>query len=92
VNLDAVWDGEWVGRGLGVLDRGGDCQRGTGSFEGEFGVYHCNQWGLCCIVVRERRLFPDDFWEDLLIINVKESVVNNDQHLFESCCRVGKCG
>jgi len=20
-----------------------------GSFEGEFGVSHCKQWGLCCI-------------------------------------------
>jgi len=30
---------------MGVL--GGDCRRGRGSFGGEFGTSHCNQWGLC---------------------------------------------
>jgi len=29
-----------------VLDRGGNRRRGRGSFEGEFGASHCNQWGL----------------------------------------------
>jgi len=32
-----------VGRGMGVLDEGGDCRRGRGSFGGEFGAFHCNQ-------------------------------------------------
>jgi len=32
-----------VGRMMGVLDRGGDCLRGMGSFGGEFGASHCNQ-------------------------------------------------
>jgi len=41
-----------VGRGMGVLDGGGDRRRRRGSFGGEFGVSHCNQWGLCCVVVR----------------------------------------
>jgi len=36
-----------VGRGMGVLDGGGDRRRGKGSFGGEFGASHCNQWGLC---------------------------------------------
>ena len=36
-----------VGRGMGVLDVGGDRQRGSGSFDGKFGASHCNQWGLC---------------------------------------------
>jgi len=27
VDPDAVWDGEWVGRGTGVLDGGGDRRR-----------------------------------------------------------------
>ena len=44
-----------VGRRLGVLDGGGDRRRGRGSFVGEFGVSRCNQWELCCVVVRERR-------------------------------------
>jgi len=32
-----------VGRGMGVLDEGGDFQRRRGSFGGEFGASHCNQ-------------------------------------------------
>jgi len=40
-----------VGQGMGVLDGGGDRRRGMGWFGGEFGASHCNQWGLCYIVV-----------------------------------------
>jgi len=36
-----------VGRGMGVLDSGGDHRRGRGSSGSEFGASHCNQWGLC---------------------------------------------
>jgi len=36
---------------MGVLDFGGDRRMGRGSLEGEFAASHCNQWGLCCIVV-----------------------------------------
>jgi len=36
-----------VARDICVLDRGGDRRRGRGSFGGEFGAPHCNQWGLC---------------------------------------------
>jgi len=32
LDLDAVWDGEWVGRGMGVLDGGRDRRMGSGSF------------------------------------------------------------
>jgi len=35
-----------VGRGMGVLDV--YHWRERGSFGGEFGASHCNQWGLCC--------------------------------------------
>ena len=42
-----------VGRGMGVLDGSGDRRRGRGRFSGEFGASHCNQWGLCCVVVLE---------------------------------------
>jgi len=31
---------------MGVLDGGGDHQRGRGSFGGEIGASHCNKWGL----------------------------------------------
>jgi len=36
-----------VGRGMGVLDGGGDRRRERDSFDGECGASHCNQWGLC---------------------------------------------
>jgi len=38
-----------VGRGMGVLDGGGDRRR-EGHFWGEFVASHCNQWGLYSIV------------------------------------------
>jgi len=48
------WVVSVVGYGTGVLDGVGDCRRGRGSFMGEFGASsHCNQWGLCCVVVRK---------------------------------------
>jgi len=37
----------WVGRGMGVLDGGGDRRRERDSFGGEFGASDCNQWGIC---------------------------------------------
>ena len=43
---------------MGVLDGGGDYRMERDSFEGEFGASHCNQWVLCCIIVRERRDLP----------------------------------
>jgi len=39
-----------AGQGMGVLDGGRDV-KGEGQFWGEFGVSHCNQCGLCYIVV-----------------------------------------
>ena len=58
-----------VGRGMGVLDEGGDRRRGKGSFGGEFGASHCNQWVLCCIDVRERRAIPKLLWGGLVEYN-----------------------
>jgi len=51
---------------MGVLDGSGDRQRGRGSFSGEFGASHCNQRGLCCIVVQQQRALPKLLWENLL--------------------------
>jgi len=42
-----------VSRMMGVLDAGGDRRGRRGSFGGEFGALHCNQWGLCCVVVQQ---------------------------------------
>jgi len=35
---------------------------------------HCNQCGLCSVVVRERRAFPSDFGEDLLYFEEKKTL------------------
>ena len=42
----------------------GDRSTGRGTFGGEFGAHHCNQWGLYGVRVRQRRdagLFPNYF-------------------------------
>jgi len=44
-----------IGRGISVLDGGGDRQRESGSFGSDFEASHCNQWGLAT------RLFPNYF-------------------------------
>jgi len=37
------------------------------SFGDEFVASQCNQWGLCCVVVRERRALSKLLWEDLFV-------------------------
>ena len=37
-----------IGRGMGILDRGGDRRRGRAVW-GKCGASHCNQRGLCGI-------------------------------------------
>jgi len=49
---DAVSGGKWGRSRDGVLD-GAVIVEEEGTFECEFGMSHCNEWGLCCIVVRE---------------------------------------
>jgi len=44
-----------IGQGMGILDWVGNRRRKGAVLEDEFGTSHCNQWGLCCIVVRETR-------------------------------------
>jgi len=51
-----------VGRGISVLDGGGDRQRWRSSFGVEFGASHCNQWGLC------NAALPKLLWAGLVII------------------------
>ena len=36
---------------MGVLDGSGDRRKGRNSFGGKCGVSHCNQWGLCGVVI-----------------------------------------
>ena len=41
-------------RGMGVLDEGCNSRKEIGSFGVNLGrIIACNQWGLCCVVVRE---------------------------------------
>jgi len=59
-----------VGRERGVLDGSGDLE-GEGTVLGEFGASHCNQWGLCGVIIlcrgRGWRLFPNYFGISCLI-------------------------
>jgi len=50
-----------VDQGMGVLDGDGDHRRGMGSFLGEFGTSHCNQWGRRCA-------FPKLLWGGLVVV------------------------
>jgi len=45
---------------------------GKGSFGGGLGVSHCNQWRLCCVVVRERRALPTYLLWGGLVYNTAE--------------------
>jgi len=42
-----------VGREMGVLDRVLIVEGKEAVLGGEYGASHCNQWGLCCVVVRK---------------------------------------
>ena len=57
-----------VGRGIGVLDGVMIVEEKMADLWSEFGASHCNQWGLCCIVARERRALPKLLWESLLSV------------------------
>ena len=53
-----------MGPGIRQIVGFGDLSMGRGTFEGEFRVRHCNQWGLYGIRVRQRRnaaFYPNYF-------------------------------
>ena len=61
---DAVWHHRSDGPGMRQVVGFGDRPTGRGTFGGEFGARHCNQWGLYGVCVRQRRdaaLFPNYF-------------------------------
>ena len=64
-----------VGRGMGVLDRGGDRQRGRGNFGGESGASHCNQWVLCDAAV------PKLLWAGFVVNPCGEACKLVNRHL-----------
>jgi len=41
---------------------------GEGPVLGEFGASRCNQWGLCCVVVRKLCALSKLLWGELVII------------------------
>jgi len=49
---DTVWDGEWGRSRDGCIRWGWWSSKGKGQFCGWILASHCNQWGLCCVVVR----------------------------------------
>ena len=52
--------GPWMRQVVGFGDR----STGRGTFVGEFGARHCNQWGLYGVRVQQRRyaaVFPNYF-------------------------------
>jgi len=65
LDSDAVWGGDCGGSRDGYIRWGGDRLRGRGSFGGEFGASHCNQPGLCCVIVRERLALCELLWGGL---------------------------
>jgi len=56
--------------GVSCIRWGGDRRRGRGSFGSEFGASHCNQWGLCWIVLQELHALLKLLW-GLVIINIR---------------------
>ena len=60
---------------MGVLDEGGYRRKG-GRFKGKCGAFRCNQWGLCCIVVQQRRALPKLLWGGLVypVLNMNLSI------------------
>jgi len=70
---DAVGDGEWGQLRDGCIRWGGDRQRGSGNFWGEFGVFHCNQRGHCDVAV------PKLLWAGLVITMATPTMYNRIQ-------------
>jgi len=60
---DAVWGDERGRSRDGCVRWCSDRRRGRGSFEGEFGASHRNQWGLCDALFSK-------YFEDLLFITI----------------------
>ena len=56
------WVMSGVGREMGVLDGGGGCQKGKGSFGGKCGASRCNQCG-------QQRALPKLLWGGLVSVN-----------------------
>jgi len=69
-----------IGRGMGVLDGGGNRRRGRDSFGSDFRASHCNHGNFAT------RLFPNYFVQNLFIIGSHRgfSAITNPTHLDET--------
>ena len=59
-----------TGPGIRHVVEFGDWSTGRGTFVGEFGASHCNQWGpigRMCATVPRRGDLPKLLWADLLL-------------------------
>jgi len=63
---DAVWGDERGWSRDERIRRGWSSSKRKGQFWGKCWASHCNQRGLCCVVVRA--LFPDTLGEDLFCV------------------------
>ena len=62
-----------TGPGMRQVVRFGDRSTGRGTFGGEFGARHCNQWRLYGVCMRQRRdaaLFPNYFGQTCYCITL----------------------
>ena len=72
-DLDAVWHIGRTGAGMRQVAGFGDRSTGIGTFGGEFGARHCNQWGLYGVHVQQccdAALFPNYFGQTCLLIQL----------------------
>ena len=51
LDLNAVWDNRSAGPKDEARTWGGDRPTGRGNYWVIYGVYHCNQWGLCGVAL-----------------------------------------
>ena len=87
---DAIWGGELGWLRYGHIRWGWWSSKGRGSFGGEFGASHCNQWGLCNVLC-------SNYFEDLFVLMFvfiffvySCNVVNNYVFFFSTFCLAGK--
>ena len=62
-----------TGPGMRQVVGFGDRSTGRGTFEGEFGACHCDQWGLYSVRVRQCRdtaLFPNCFGQTCYLVSL----------------------
>ena len=80
-----------TGPGMRQIVRYGDRFTGRGTFLGDFGALHCNQWGLYVVRVLQRRdaaLFPNYFGQTWFFFVTETTLFidddDDDEHVGDS--------